>query len=125
MDVTPLIKKDLQIIQSYKENRFRISGRLYEGGVIVMPEKSHEWNIRRNVSELKLSDFKILLDRAKEIDVLLMGCGAQMCFLKPEMALALKEGGLKVETMDTGAACRTYNVLMAEGRQVAAALIPV
>lgn len=48
-----------------------------------------------------------------------------MAFLLPPLMQALKKRGLSVECMDTGAACRTYNVLMAEGRRVAAALLPV
>ncbi|HET6224238.1 MAG TPA: Mth938-like domain-containing protein, partial [Dongiaceae bacterium] len=59
------------------------------------------------------------------IDLLLVGCGARMAPLPPALRQALRQIGVVMEPMDTGAACRTYNVLMAEGRRVCAALIAV
>jgi uncharacterized protein len=54
-----------------------------------------------------------------------VGCGARSVFVPPPLRAALKEIGLSLEVVDTGSACRTYNVLLAEGRRVAAALIPL
>ena len=54
---------------------------------------------------------------------LLLGCGARMMPVSPTLRQALKSVGISLEAMDTGAACRTYNVLLAEDRRVAAALL--
>jgi uncharacterized protein len=124
MDVTPLIRKGQQVIQSYSGGRFRINGQVHAGAVIVMPERTQGWAAGTRFSDLKEEDFAPLIKQAAEIDVVLLGCGARMGFLPPGLKKALKARGLSVETMDTGAACRTYNVLMAEGRRVAAALLP-
>lgn len=125
MDVTPLIKQGQQIIQSYANGRFKINGQSFETPVIVTPDDSFEWDMKRNVSKFEENDFTALLDMADDIDVVLLGCGADMEFLPIPLKNSLKAKGLNVEVMDTGAACRTYNVLMAEGRRVAAALLPV
>jgi len=132
MDVTPLIKEGQQVIQSYKGGRFRVSGQVYETPIIVYPEYVESWKIKQKEENpaagpapgLKIDDFAVLTEVAQELDVVILGCGAQMAFLPTDLKNALKEQGLNVETMDTGAACRTYNVLMAEGRRVAAALLP-
>lgn len=121
MDVTPLIAADQQIIQSYKGGSFRVSGQSYEGAVIVMPAATTPWGFQGKIEDLTLNDFAALMD--KDLDVVLLGCGDQMAFLPQPLRAQLKEAGLHVETMDTGAACRTYNVLLAEGRRVAAALL--
>jgi uncharacterized protein len=57
--------------------------------------------------------------------VLLLGCGKGMSVVPRDVKAALRQAGIVVEPMDTGAACRTYNVLLTEGRDVAAALIAV
>lgn len=59
------------------------------------------------------------------VKVLLVGCGRRMTLLAPDLRKALRDAGLVVDVMDTGAACRTYNVLLGEKRPVAAALIAV
>ncbi|MGB4106319.1 MAG: Mth938-like domain-containing protein [Alphaproteobacteria bacterium] len=121
MDVTPLIREGAQIIQAYAGGSFRISGKLYTGAVIVFPDEVIEWKISTPPA---LADFAILAERKNTLDVVLFGTGKTMQFIAPELRKALKEMGLSPEAMDTGAACRTYNVLMAEGRRVAAAMLP-
>lgn len=125
MDVTPLVKEGHQIIQSYSGGVFRISSKIYETPVIVTPETTIEWKTIRSVSDLKEADFEGLIRNCDSLDVVLLGCGAKTEFLPPDLKSSLKDKGLTVDVMDTGAACRTYNVLMAEGRRVAAALLPV
>lgn len=155
MDVTPLIPQGRQIIQSYANGQFRISGEIYSGAVIVFPERVLSWNVRENLQNFTVEHFEPLTrssldaritlspgervrgeaERVREevhaqregerIDVILFGTGARQIFLKPELKKSLKDQGLFIETMDTGAACRTFNVLMAEGRRAAAALLPV
>jgi len=123
MDVTPLVKEGAQIIQSYAGGKFRVSGQLYDGAIIVTPQDTIGW-AATDLTNLTIDDFQPLIADAAEIDVVLLGTGAQMAFLDPALKKALSAQGLNVDVMDTGAACRTYNVLMAEGRRVAAALLP-
>lgn len=125
MDVTPLIPAGRQIIQSYGQAGFKINGALHEGAVIVLPEKAWDWSADRDFTALEESDFDDLAARADELDVVLLGTGATQQFFSPKLKAILKEKGLMVEAMDSGAACRTYNVLMGEGRRVAAALLPL
>lgn len=124
MDVTPLIPEGRQIIQSYGNGAVKVSGVSYPHPVIVLPGRTAAWNAPSAFADLQPSDFAELEAAANDIDVVLLGTGAQGEFFPPKLRAALKEKGLIVEAMDTGAACRTYNVLMAEGRRVAAALIP-
>ena len=63
--------------------------------------------------------------RAGEVEILLLGCGPRMAPVPRPLRETLRAAGIVIEAMDTGAACRTYNVLMSEGRRVAAALIAV
>ena len=124
MDVTPLIRADQQVIQSYNNGRFRVSGLSYESAVFVFPDKTLPWDFSKNINELAVDDFAPLFAYAHEVDVVLLGCGDEMIFIPPSFRMSLKEHGLIIDVMDTGAACRTYNVLMAEGRRVVAAMLP-
>ena len=126
MDVTPLIRQDQQVIQSYAGGKFKVSNEVYEGAILVMEDKTELWDVAviTDVKDLTPDHFKPLIENADAIDVVLLGSGAVMAFMPKDLKTALKEAGLSVDIMDTGAACRTYNVLMAEGRRVACALLP-
>lgn len=124
MDITPLIKDNAQVIQSYAGGGFRVSGARYDGPVIVSVGATRSWDVAgKDVKALSVEDFQVLIGESAQIDVVLLGTGEKMVFPDPAMKKALREHGLMVEVMDTGAACRTYNVLMAEGRRVVAALL--
>ena len=77
------------------------------------------------IDNLSAASFSAILQRNLTIEILLIGCGAGAKLIKPNLLVELKNAGITVEPMDTGAACRTFNVLIAEDRRVAAALIPV
>ncbi|HWA43236.1 MAG TPA: Mth938-like domain-containing protein [Hypericibacter adhaerens] len=126
MDMTPLIPAGRQIVESYGHRRFRVSGTLHEGSVLVFPDRTLAWP----VAEAAGANPENLLTvseagRAGAIELLLLGCGLKMTLVPSSLRAALREAGVVIEPMDTGAACRTYNVLMAEGRRVAAALVAV
>lgn len=123
VDITPLIKSDSQVIQSYKGGQFKVSNTLYNKPLIVFPDQALEWDVT-SVEDLAVTDFQPLIDRAAQVEVVLLGCGERGVFVPPSLRTALKQHGITIDAMDTGAACRTYNVLMAEGRLVAAALFP-
>ena len=96
----------------------------FAGSVIVTPSTTLVWRVSA-MSQLTVEDFQPLIACAASLDVCLLGCGPEMLPLPRDIKTALKDAGLTVDPMDTGAACRTYNVLMGEGRAVAAALIAI
>ncbi len=75
--------------------------------------------------DLALDNLAALKEAPTPTELLVVGCGPRAVFLPPALRASLKSAGLSLEVVDTGSACRTYNVLLAEGRRVAAALIPV
>lgn len=118
MDVTPLVAEGQQIVQSYAGGVFRISGESYQSAVILTPEQTTLWDIDKEVDALTLDDFEPIINLASEYDVFLFGSGSMIQFLPKELKNQLRAKGVSFDVMDTGAACRTYNVLMAEGRRV-------
>lgn len=116
MDVTPLIRRDARVIQSYKGGQFKISGQVYTQSVAVMAD--------RVVVLADPRDLSPLLPFRDEIEVLLYGTGDRAALPDPAFRKRIKEElGVTPEPMDNGAAARTYNVLMAEGRKVVAVLV--
>ncbi|MDF1721869.1 MAG: MTH938/NDUFAF3 family protein [Minwuia sp.] len=124
MDITPAIPAGRQVVEAYGGAGFRITRQRHDGSVLVFPVETLAWPVG-SISDLTSVHLQPILDRAADIEVLLLGCGASIAFLKPDLRALLKEQGIVVDLMDTGAACRTYNVLLAEDRRVAAALIAV
>lgn len=123
VDVTPLVREGAKIVQGYAEGSFRISGEVYSTPVIVFEDKVIKWDAPNSVKELSEEHGQILQEFKDEADVFLLGTGEVLTFPDPAFKKAMREKGVHFEVMDTGAACRTYNVLMAEGRRVAAALL--
>ena len=79
-----------------------------------------------DLGALSAADFSLIADAEPAVEVLLFGTGARTAFVKPSFKAQIKAtAGVAVEPMETGAACRTYNILLAEGRRVAAALLPL
>ncbi len=122
VDITPPLSADAQNIESYGPNRFKISGHTYEGPVLVFPHKVVPWNIG-SITELTLDSFQAVFDVDPDVEVLLLGCGDKMMLIPSKLRQQLREKGTPPDFMETGAACRTYNILLGEGRLVAAALI--
>ncbi|MDE1903166.1 MAG: Mth938-like domain-containing protein [Alphaproteobacteria bacterium] len=120
-DVTPLIPAGRQVVDSYGRNGFHVSGVAYEGAILVTAEATVAWPVG-SLGAITPDSFSTLFDRG--IEILLLGCGPRMVPVPPALRAALKAKGIVVDAMDTGAACRTYNVLVAEERHVAAALLP-
>ena len=118
MDVTPLIKDGALIIQSYSDGKIRINGEQHNTPLLVLPDRVEDWLIKNDFQKMEEGDFTPLINIANEIDVMLLGCGKEIKFLPPALKKTLRTKNLHIETMDTGAACRTYNVLLAEGRRV-------
>lgn len=96
----------------------------YQGSIIVHPGGVIPWPVTA-FDEITLETLAPVLALAGTVDVCLVGCGARLLPLPLALRTALKAAGIPSDPMDTGAACRTYNVLAGEGRAVAAALIAV
>jgi uncharacterized protein len=126
MDLTPLVPAGRQIVESYGDGRFRVSGQVLDGSILVFPDRTLAWPVASMI-ELDATSLEEVMRAAAAglVDLLLIGCGARMTMVPTALRQSLRDAGVVVETMDTGAACRTYNVLMAEGRRVCAALIAV
>jgi len=114
----------VQLIRSYGPGRFLISDREWRQPVLVTPTATVAWNVAR-AEELTLSSLDALKATPIPTELLVLGCGARAVFVPPDLRAALKAAGLALEVVDTGSACRIYNVLLAESRRVAAALIPL
>ena len=126
MDLTPLVPQGRQIIESYGDGRFRVTGKLHEGSVLVFPDRTVAWAVTESAALTEESPAGIIAaGDAGTVDLLLIGCGPRMTLIPAKLRTALRSHGIVTEPMDTGAAARTYNVLAAEGRKVAAALIAV
>ena len=123
-DITPHLSAAAQRIDAYGNGGFRIREQALIGAACVLPGKSQPWH-PASVEALTLADFEPVLTSGEPVELVLVGCGKRALPLDFDLRQALKTRGLGVEVMDTGAACRTYNVLLAEGRRVAALLMPV
>ena len=119
MELTPLNQPGRQVIERHGPSGFCVSGTVYLGAVLVFPDRTLLWEAAA-MSEAGLAP----VVAHGGVELLLLGLGRQMAPVAPALRLALKTHGIAVEAMATGAACRTYNVLLAEDRRVAAALLP-
>ncbi|MEL7464589.1 MAG: Mth938-like domain-containing protein [Pseudomonadota bacterium] len=108
-------------IDSYGGGGFRVAGAFHSGHMIMFEQTPQAWE----PGALEAAAFKSILDSAQDIDVMLVGMGGEIAPLPAATRAALESAGIGVEVMATAAACRTYNVLLAEARRVAVALIAV
>lgn len=107
-------------ITGYGPDHVLVNGVRHENSLIVLPDEViNDWVGR--FEDLSAADFDVVLMRAPEI--LLLGSGPRLRFPSPAYYAALLKVRIGVEVMDSAAACRTFNILAAEGRRVAAALI--
>ncbi|MGH7075739.1 MAG: Mth938-like domain-containing protein [Stellaceae bacterium] len=125
-DITPPFG-GRQAIEAYGAHGFRISGVVYRGAVIVFPDTTIAWPVTAltGVTAESLAPVSERAGGEGEIDILLLGCGRRTAPISPTLRAELKRVRITIDAMDTGAACRTYDVLATEGRRVAAALLPL
>ena len=110
----------LNTFTAYGEGYVMVNGQRHESNLIVLPEQLLPWSAA-SFDALKEEDFQVFLELDPEI--LLLGTGPKQRFPHPRLTRALAAKRVGVEAMDLQAACRTYNILMAEERRVAAALL--
>ena len=90
----------------------------------MWPERRAEWPIT-GAGDISFQSLAAIVEATEPVDILIVGCGARFVLPSPDLRRALRGAGIVLEWMDTGAACRTFNVLLAEDRQVAAALVAI
>ncbi|MBL4721385.1 MAG: Mth938-like domain-containing protein [Alphaproteobacteria bacterium] len=122
MDISPIIPGDRNVIESYGPGRFLVSQQQYTSSLLVTPSWISLWNVQ-SYADITLESLFRVTETKGEIEVLLIGAGERMQPPSSKLHIALREAGISVDVMDTGAACRTYNLLMGDGRRVAAALV--
>jgi uncharacterized protein len=107
---------DARPFDGYGPGFFRVGGEVVEGAIVLHAEGMAPWDGRATAPLTAL---------AQAVDVILMGTGAEIAHAPADLRLACEEAGIGLEVLNTPAACRTYNVLLGEGRRVAAAVLPV
>lgn len=109
------------LIEAYDQVHIRINGRDYDRGLAVTAEAvMSDWGPARG-ADLDIGHVEALL--ASQPQVVVIGTGTRQRFPDPALYFGLLQRGIGVEIMDTGAACRTYNILVGEGRRVIAGLM--
>lgn len=111
-------------IDAYGNGGFRFADMSHRGSVLLLPSGIYGWDAE-TMGDVTLDALQQVLGEADDIDVLLLGCGPDLLRVPQEIRDAMREKGISCDSMSTGAAVRTFNVLLAEERNVAAALIAV
>ena len=108
---------DSKPVDGYGPGFFRVGGKRYDGPVYVSASGVTSWGA--------FDDLETIMADHGKVDVLFVGTGAEIAHIPEAFRTRLEDAGFGVEAMASPAACRTYNVLLSEGRRVALALIPV
>lgn len=111
-------------VDAYGNGGFRFAEMSHRGSLLLLPSGIYAWEVSA-FEELSPRNFDRAIAEAEAIDFLLLGTGTEQLFPPPSLREPLEAAGIGLEVMDTGAACRTWNILLAEERAVAAALIAV
>ena len=111
-------------IDAYGNGGFRFADMSHRGSILCLPAGIYGWNVA-SPEDLKLSAFDALIAEADSIEVLLLGTGMDLVPIASELRAAFKDKLIQADSMGTGAAVRTFNILLAENRAVAAGLLAV
>ena len=117
MRLNEITYTDAKPVDGYGPGFFRVGGEVHNGAIIVGPTGIMPWG--------GFDDVESVMSLKGQVDVVFIGTGAEITHLPTAMREQLEEAGLGVEAMASSAACRTYNVLLSEGRRIALALLPV
>ena len=122
MELTPLVPAGRQVIERYAVSGFRVAGVIWRSPILVFADMTLAWTLT-DAAALTGASLQPVVEHG-DVEILILGLGRRMATISRELRAVMRQAGIVVEAMDTGAACRTYNMLMAEDRRVAAALIP-
>jgi uncharacterized protein len=111
-------------IEAYGNGGFRFAGMSHKGSILCLPSGIYAW-YAVTPADITETTLACALHEADNLDVLLIGTGRMQVFASPSLRRQFEERAIALEAMSTGAAARTYNVLLAEDRSVAAALLAV
>lgn len=111
-------------ILSYGNGGFRFSGGTHAGSLLILPSGIKPWDVPEFRAE-RSDCYDDVFSCPDRIELFVLGCGSRLLFPLPEVRDRFREHGITLECMNTGAACRTYNILLSENRKVAAGLIGV
>lgn len=109
-------------ISGYGRGRFRLDGIEHNGSILILPDAVYPWPVN-DPSDVSAETLEPVLSFSPHPGFFILGTGAAQLFPDSALRNAFAKAGIGLEAMDTGAACRTYNVLLAEERIFAAALI--
>jgi uncharacterized protein len=112
-------------IDAYGQGGFRFGDMSHRGSILCLPSGVYAWAVTRfdDVTEASLAP--VVAERGEGAEVLLLGAGARLAPAPDALRFALRAARISLDVMDTGAAARTYNIMLGENRPVAAALIAV
>lgn len=111
-------------IDAYGNGGFRFGGMSHRGSILCLPSGVYGWNVV-DTSDLNTGNFRSVFSESDDIEILLVGSGLELAPINLPLRQALRKCQISADPMSTGAAVRTYNVLLTEGRAVAAALLAV
>ena len=114
----------VRLIEAYGNKGFRFSDGRHEGSVLILPGQI-EGFAANCMADVSLENLGSLIAELENIEILILGTGATQHFPSLEFRKYFIEQNVALEVMDSGAACRTYNILVSEDRKVAAAIIAV
>lgn len=117
MQLTEITYPDARPVDGYGPGFFRVAGDVVEGAMLITASSTRSWG--------GLGDIAPLLALKGDIDVVILGTGAEIALPPRALREAIEAAGMGIEPMASPAACRTFNVLLAEGRRVALAALPV
>ena len=112
-------------IDAYGNGGFRFADMSHRGSILCLPSGIYAWPPKEPADLGEAEAFAPALAGSEKLGLLLVGTGVRQHMPAAEVRRAFALAGVALEAMDTGAACRTYNVLLAEGRPVGAALLAV
>ena len=112
-------------IDAYGGGGFRVSGQRIEGSILILNDEVRSWPVTALAGLGPDQIAEVLAAGSREVEFLLLGVGSRVAPPPPALRQALQAAGMGLEVMDTPAAARVYNVLAAEGRRLAAAIIAI
>ncbi|MBT5186763.1 MAG: hypothetical protein HOH19_10465 [Kordiimonadaceae bacterium] len=124
MEFTEIKSSEEAFIAGYGDGGFRMGEQRFKGSMLITPSGFYPWDVV-DVADITIDSLKPVFENQADIELLIIGMGQGMAFAPKDVKQALGKVNIAVEVMDTGAAARTYNVLLQEGRMVTAALIAI